>query len=126
MEIIALTSWGTIISPLYDASCNLMIVRPDGQRLITDVRDLSLPDRAQLCIKEGVQVLICGAISNEAYTILKENGVNVLSWICGSVDELIIAYQKNEDIASSYSMPGCRQIKCRNQKGQGRKCGRLK
>jgi hypothetical protein len=126
METIAITDWNKIVSPLYDASCCLLIVKPDGQRLIADVKNLSLLEKTNLCIKEKVDVLICGAMSNEAHMILAENGVKVLSWICGPVDKLIDACQKNVNISELYAMPGCRKKMCYQRRARRGKCGRFK
>jgi predicted Fe-Mo cluster-binding NifX family protein len=125
METIAITNWNKIVSPLYDASCCLLIAKPDGQRLIADVKNLSLLEKTNICIREKVDVLICGAMSNEAHTILQENGVKVYSWICGSVDELIDACKKNVNISELYAMPGCGKKICYHRKTRGAKCARF-
>ena len=125
METIAITNWNKIVSPLYDASCCLLIVKPHGQRLIADVKNLSLLEKTNICIREKVDILICGAMSNEAHTILKENGIKVYSWICGPVDELIDACQKKVNIAERYAMPGCGKKICYRRKIGGVKCGRF-
>jgi predicted Fe-Mo cluster-binding NifX family protein len=116
METIAITSWNDIISPLYDASCCLLIIRPDRSRKVVDVRSMSLFDKADLCSKEGVTVLICGAISNIGKAILQDKSITVLSWIRGTIDEVVEAYQHNINVTDAFSMPGCGGIMCRKNK----------
>jgi predicted Fe-Mo cluster-binding NifX family protein len=116
METIAITDWNDIVSPLYDASCHLLIVKPDGKRTLVDIRAMSLLDRANLCSEHGVTVLICGAISRIAHAILQDQNIKVLSWICGPVNEVITDYQRNADVSQKYAMPGCGRKMCVNNK----------
>jgi len=120
MKTIAVTYWNTIVSPLYDASCNLLIVRPGGERDITDIRDLSLYDRSDFCMIEGIDVLICGAISSLAHTILTNRNIIVVPWICGPVDEVVEAYRNGTDLNERYSMPGCGRKKCERHRHRRR------
>lgn len=124
MRTIAVTYWNTIVSPLYDASCRLMIARGEARPTIVDIRDLSLFDRAEFCAREGVEILICGAISGVAQTILEDKGIAVVPWIRGPVDEVIEACARGVDVGTLYAMPGCRRGRCahrRQRRGGGRK-----
>ncbi len=115
METIAITNWNNIVSPLYDSSCCLLIARLGGGYASIDIRNLSAIEKALVCKKEGVSVLICGAISNIAKAVLIENGVKVVAWIRGPVADIICAYRKNEDITKLYAMPGCGSRMCRGR-----------
>jgi predicted Fe-Mo cluster-binding NifX family protein len=126
-ETIAITNWNDIVSPLYDASCCLVIVRPGGAREVVDVRKLSLIDKADLCAREGVEVVICGAISKPGSAMLVDKGITVHSWIRGPVDEVIAAFRNKVDLRTSYAMPGCGAPLCRKRRhsrGTGRRCAR--
>jgi predicted Fe-Mo cluster-binding NifX family protein len=117
METIAITNWNNIVSPLYDASCYLLIIRPDGSRRVVDVRRMSLFDKADLCSKEGVNIMICGAISSIGKAILQDKNIKVVSWICGAIDEVICAYMNKSNLTEMFAMPGCGRIVC-NKKRQ--------
>lgn len=126
METIAITNWNDIVSPLFDASCCLLIIRPDGSRKVVDVRNMSLFDKADVCSKEGVNVIICGAISNISYAILQDKNIKVLSWIRGAIDELIVAYQNGINLTDNFLMPGCGRPLCRKNRqprNHGEQCG---
>lgn len=126
METIAITNWNDIVSPLYDASCCLLIIRSDGSRKVVDVRNMSLFDKAETCSKEGVAVLICGAISNVGNAILQDNGIKVLSWIRGKIEDVIVAYRSNINLTESFAMPGCGRMMCRKNRRirhYGGQCG---
>ncbi len=77
---------------------------------------MSLVDKAEACSKEGVTVLMCGAISNIGNAILQDKNIKVLAWIRGSVDEVIDAYLNDVNVAERYSMPGCRGKLCGKSK----------
>lgn len=116
-EKVAITSWNEIVSPLYDASCNLMIVQQGGVERVLAIRGMSLFDKANLCKREAVDVLICGAISNDAYAILADRGIVVIPWKCGSISMVLGAFWNNEPM-DKFSMPGCR-CRLRRRRGGG-------
>ncbi len=127
METLAITCWKGIVSPLYDASCRLMVVRADGGRSMVNVQDLTLFERAEVCLKQSVSVVICGAISGVAHTLLSDRGIDVLPWIRGPVEDLIDAYRNGADLRAAYAMPGCGRGRCaRGSRGRwrGGVCGR--
>jgi hypothetical protein len=122
LETIAVTDWDNIVSPLYDVSCRLLIQKPDDSRDIFDISTMSLPNKANFCLTQGVDVLICGAISNVGNTLLQNKKIKVLSWICGPVEEIIKAYRNNVSLTEMYAMPGCRRRMCRNRRQNRSMC----
>ena len=115
METIAITEWDKKISPLYDASCFFFIVKPGNKRIRVDIRSLSLFDKAELCFKHGVTVVICGAISSIGTAALKDKGIKVQSWICGPIEKILNEYLNGTDLETRYAMPGCNR-KCQYRK----------
>jgi predicted Fe-Mo cluster-binding NifX family protein len=114
METIALTNWNGIISPMYDVSCCLMIVHPDGERTSINIRNMSLFDKAECCSGNGAAVVICGAISTIGYAALQDKGIRVISWIRGTVDDVIRAFQEDSTLPEKFMMPGCGYGRCRS------------
>jgi hypothetical protein len=108
VETIAVTIWRDIISPLYDAACRILIVRSDGSRVHLDVRDFSIAQKAETCAGQGVTVMICGAISNCARSLLEQKGIAVIPWIRGPVGEVLDAYGGRRNLSEDFAMPGCR------------------
>lgn len=115
METIALTNWNGIISPLFDASCSLLIIKPGEACIEVDISKFSLLDKAELCSKEGVNVLICGAISRMGHAMLCDKGIRVFAWIRGPVDKVITAYNNNLELIENFSMPGFKRRGCRRR-----------
>lgn len=112
METIAITNWNGIVSPVFDVARCFMIVKHDGNRLSVDVKEMSLFEKIDYCSKNGVNVIICGAISNIALLTIQDNKIKVISWISGSVDEIIDAHLNHKNITDHFSMPGCNHIRC--------------
>jgi len=116
METIAITDWNGIVSPMFDASCYLLIVQPGGQRSFIDVRDMSLFEKVNFCSKNNIKVIICGAISSIAVTMLRDSDIKVFSWVRGPIEDIIDVYSKNLNIVDQFSMPGCNQTMCGNKR----------
>jgi len=113
METIAITNWNGIVSPLYDASCCFMIVRQNELSKLIDVSSMTLFDKANLCAKEGVSVLICGAISKNGLLALSKKSIKVVPWIRGDINEIIRVYRNSASLPVRFFMPGCRRGNCR-------------
>lgn len=112
METLAITVWNGIVSPLYDAACSMLVLRPDHRQDVFDVRNLSIAAKAEFCAQKGASVLICGAISTAAGALLAENNIAVISWIRGPVADIINAYAARRDLRLHFAMPGCGRRRC--------------
>ena len=124
-DIIAVTTWNDIVSPLYDASCCLLLVGPGTRRETANIRTMGPGERADLCVRAGVETLICGAISNSACAYLVDKKITVVSWIRGPVKQVIAAHRNGKLHGEDYSLPGCCRHACphgrrRNHRGRGR------
>jgi hypothetical protein len=118
-KIVAITLWNDIVSPLYDVSCRLLVQRSDAQQLFV-VRKLSLLQRAQLCRAQGVELVVCGAISTLARDLLNDQGVEVCGWVCGPVVELLAALRQGQSLHPTFAMPHHSPQCCRRR---GRSAG---
>ena len=108
METIAITEWNGVVSPLYDAACCWRIVRHDGGSDTSSVKTLSLIDKSERCVAEGITVMMCGAISAHARSLLEERGIRVIPWICGTVTSVIETFRNGGEVTVRFAMPGCR------------------
>ena len=99
------------VSPVFDVAARLTVVH---------LRDHSELDRREVTLFEsqpagitrslielGVEVLICGAISQMLHAALSQAGVRVISQICGDVEAVIHAYRTGKLGAPEFRMPGC-------------------
>jgi len=108
---IALPKWQNRVSPLFDVAMTVMVVDVDQMREIQR-RELSFSNetpvaRAIRVASERCDVLICGAISPSLKAVLHASGVQVITDICGPVNEVLAAFQRgNLADEHAYLMPG--------------------
>lgn len=110
METIAVTSWGGIVSPVFDTACCFELVQSTGGRARVEVRVDGLAERVQLLEKYTAGVLICGAISQCALSMVAGAGIEVAAWIRGPVDDVLRALAGGHLYQPRYVMPGCRRL----------------
>ena len=115
--------WADRISPVFDEACRLMLVEIDGsviiERKIIDIRKNSLPVKAGYIKDHSVNLIFCGAVSEEYLIKLSNIGIEVIPWLTGSVEEIISAYLNGILFDSNeFVMPGCRM--CRRRRRRNR------
>ncbi len=71
--------------------------------------------------KEGVNLIICGAISREAEAMILEQEILVLPFVAGSLEAVIQAWMKRQLNNDDFSMPGC---VCRGRRERGTCCSK--
>ena len=64
-------------------------------------------ERAKLLPKLGVDLLICGMISQTQQTALSSAGIRIIPHICGSMEEVIAAFLDGRIEGGALRMPGC-------------------
>jgi predicted Fe-Mo cluster-binding NifX family protein len=89
------------------------------QQTITPAGEISFPDkgssfRISAILACGVEILICGALSNNTRQILHNHNIEVLDWRRGNIQEVLEAWLNNRD--HQLLMPGCQKRKscCKN------------
>ena len=104
-----------------------MVVNIDGAQETTrdriEIHDLSLPDRVNRLTSSGIEVLICGAISEPLYDMLELAGIEVTPFLSGDAEGLLNAFIEERISDPRFLMPGCRGIKrrrrrCKNRRGE--------
>ncbi|WP_035107708.1 NifB/NifX family molybdenum-iron cluster-binding protein [Desulfovirgula thermocuniculi] len=118
---IALARWDKYISPLLDAAQEILLAEVDkGQvtsrrqvRLVNDGTGVSLPEQLG---ELGIDVLICGGISNALYYWLVARGIQVFPWVSGEVEEVLRAYLRGELYRSRHTMPGYQRWRRRHRR----------
>jgi predicted Fe-Mo cluster-binding NifX family protein len=99
------------VSPVFDASKRLVVVDvEDGleRSRHQEILQEELPTwRARQLAQIGVNVLICGAISQPLAVMLAASGITVIPWTAGPVDEVLAAYLAGRLPDPRWSMPGC-------------------
>jgi predicted Fe-Mo cluster-binding NifX family protein len=114
---IALPVWDGRVSPVFDTAGTLLVVDVEGARETMrsglPLGEAGIPERARRMADLGAAVLICGAISREMMSALASQGIRVLPFIRGNVDEVIGAYLSGalceRSFPPRFCMPGCRR-----------------
>jgi len=117
---VAITRWHGRVSPVLDVASKALLVTIDGDRETmrqeVSIEGTDALHRARHILRLGANTVICGAVSRPLELALDSIGLEVISNVCGQVDEVLkafIAERLNEEI---YLMPGC----CRRHR---RLCG---
>lgn len=110
---IAIPVWGEKVSPLLDAASRLLIVEADRTGEIARFQmalDESEPNRKALRITEmGVDVLICGAVSDSVLRALVATGIRIISDISGRAGDVVDSFLRGSTFDSRLLMPGCKR-----------------
>lgn len=109
---IAIPVWEEKVSPVFDTASRLRVYQltdreEKGKRFEALMDDGDFTRRCYRIKGLGVEVLICGAISRHLYGILSSNGVQVIPWISGRVEEVLEAYLDGTLFCRKFLMPGC-------------------
>jgi predicted Fe-Mo cluster-binding NifX family protein len=98
------------VSPVLDTCTQLGLLEPGRKRNITcqtiPVKGKSIFERADEIKKLGVLVVICGAVSDALYNLLKESNIDLVCGITGDIEEVIDAYRNRKLTQARFRMPG--------------------
>ena len=107
---IAIATWENRISPVFDTARNLLIVDVEDKQEIKRKEQVLVPqpmrERVHWMKKLGIDCLICGAITRPLYEALRSNGLLIIPYVCGDVDEILKSYLAGQDIENQFTMPG--------------------
>jgi len=124
---VAIPVWQGRLSPVFDVAGQLLIVelkngREDSRRM-QPLMSVMEADRVAELVGLGVNVVICGGISQTLETALTEKGIKVFARLCGDVEEVLAAFLSGCLGEPRFAMPGC----CgpwRRRMGRGRGWGK--
>jgi predicted Fe-Mo cluster-binding NifX family protein len=121
---IAIPQWKGRVSPLFDEAREVLLFDVSGGRKhhcegVTLIGNDPF-ERARSLRRHGAQLLICGAISHPLEMALISTGVQVISFTCGRIDDVLKAFLNGQLNEKRFLMPGCesRQRQIRNRQSQ--------
>ena len=98
------------ISPVFDASKNILILEIKDKKVHTKQVENILPDDAIQKINRlselGVKELICGAISKDLAQLLDTCNIKTISFIAGKIEDVLSAYLDRALPRPDLRMPG--------------------
>ena len=93
---VALTVWQGRISPLFDATRMLLVADIIKDKVAAThyepFTDDSAFHRALKLTDLGISILICGGISDDFAKPIEAQGIQIIPFVSGSVDEVLDAY----------------------------------
>jgi len=108
---VAFAVWEDRISPVFDASGTLLLAEIEAGQVTGRRQE---PIRGNLPIEKvvrlkalGVQTLICGAVSRPLADMIAAEGIRLVPFVAGTVDEVIAAYARGLLPGPAFAMPGC-------------------
>ncbi|MFC1597717.1 NifB/NifX family molybdenum-iron cluster-binding protein [Planctomycetota bacterium] len=123
---VAIPAWNDRVSPVFDAARHLLVVDVEDNTEVSRgeavFEEMALPLRAERLAYLGVNVLICGAISEPLEQMVAALGVTVIPHTCGPVEEVLGAFLSGQLAEKAFLMPGCgRRRGSRGRKRRGRR-----
>lgn len=129
---IAIPHWQARVSPVCDEARNFLVVDAAGdQEARRSEFEMTPPGtdlvgRATQLLDWGVKTVICGAISQELETMLLGVGIDVISQVCGNVEDVLQAFWTGRLEQDCFALPGCvRRRRRRQRNGKCRRDSRL-
>jgi predicted Fe-Mo cluster-binding NifX family protein len=113
------------ISPVFETAEHLWTIRICRNGACSVIAQNRLPEKesekiAFLC-KNGIRLLICGALCNETREELEEFGIRVIPFVSGDWKAVAAAaLNQSERFPENYIMPGCciQHRKCCQHQGE--------
>ena len=109
---IAIPVWNGRVSPVFDVAKTIRVTdidSADGTPAEIEVHAINSAHPRSTLADLGVDLLVCSAISAPLEAILWVSGIEVLSDICGSPDEIIAALAAGDDELGRFRSPGSRR-----------------
>ena len=108
---VAIPVYGNYVSNVFDFAHKLLLVDikngKETSRREIQIESLFLSQRSEKMRSLGVNVLICGAISQALASLVMQAGIEVLPYITGNTENVLDAYITGQLIRSEFKMPGC-------------------
>ena len=109
---IAIPVWNGRVSPVFDVARTIRVADLDCQsgEWVADGTHVLNPARPASTLSElGVNALVCSAISSPLESTLYALGVEVVSDICGSPEEIVAALAAGDAELARFRSPGSRR-----------------
>jgi predicted Fe-Mo cluster-binding NifX family protein len=117
----AFAAWQDRVAPVFDVARQLLLVDAiageSTAETWTDFADAMPTGRALHLADLGVDVLVCGAISRPLAAMVAAQGIRLIPFVTGPLDEIVHAWLRDGLETGRFAMPGC----CGRSRGRGRR-----
>jgi predicted Fe-Mo cluster-binding NifX family protein len=108
---VAIPLWQGRVSPVFDEARRILLVdvfeKQEQHRQEESLIAQNPFERAQLLPKLGVDLLICGMISQAQHVAIASAGIQIIPHICGPMEDVIAAFLDGRIESGALLMPGC-------------------
>ena len=109
---LAIPVWDNQVSTTFDFARKLLVVEADGGREVSR-KEATLGDepagsKARGIRGEGVQVVLCGAVSQPLAQAVSQAGIQIIPYVTGQVDDVLAAYLCGRLTEPRFLQAGCR------------------
>jgi hypothetical protein len=98
------------VSPVLDTCRELCVLEAGGKPGVTKrtipMKSGSIYERTGEIRRLGIRVIICGAVSEAFYNLLREAGIDLVCGITGDIDEVVAAHRNGTLNQPRFRMPG--------------------
>jgi len=98
------------VSPVLDTCTQLFVLESSGKQRVAKrtvpIKGPSIFERAGEVKKLGIRIIICGAVSEAFFNLLREAGIDLVCGITGDIDEVVAAYRNGTLGHARFRMPG--------------------
>ena len=120
---LAIPIWHERLSPLLDSASRLLIVEvrenAERSRFVIPVDEDDPVRKCRRIQQNGVDVLICSAVSRVLARMLEVSGVHLIPEISGRLDDILPAFFEGNLTQPRFAMPGCRSKQPDRSDGEG-------
>jgi predicted Fe-Mo cluster-binding NifX family protein len=81
------------------------LTRATGQEIL--LLNMDAFDRLRILKDEGIDTLICGALTPDLLTYGRHLGLHIICGVAGDVDQVLSAYQEDQLDQPRFWLPGC-------------------
>jgi predicted Fe-Mo cluster-binding NifX family protein len=120
----ALTVWNGRVSPVFDVCREAVVLTiEDGTVAALSRESIDTPSaslKIDRILNLGIDVLVCGAISESVHRELRARSVTVYGFVAGEIEQVIDALLAGSLPGNALSMPGCRSKRRGARRGPSR------
>lgn len=121
---IGVTVWGNIMSPVFDAATTLLVADINAGKVSQKDRIMLSPgspvQQVETLRRAGIDVLICGAVSEIPANMIEGAGIQLIPFITGNLDAVLNAFMRRQLPTPDFMMPGCGNKRRRRRRGRNR------
>ena len=97
---VAVPRMGEHVAPCFEYCATMSVFTVEGREIVDQI-DFPLTsteplDRLRLLRDQNVSAIICGGVQDTYEDLVRANGIDVIAWVTGNVDDLLRLYLQGQ------------------------------